>query len=277
MDILEKDMCVPTSRPASYLNALMPILKSHPNGYSSTPAAALLERPGATRGFKSTVPSQVMELNKLIAPYKLSSSMVHTRYGTELEHSVKALTTFLARPEVVAEPFNPMKLSNDLFAAKEVVRILHEQIRNALQEGDPRARWLSMAGLWPKVTPVTLLTELRTNSGVRFGTTVKETLVMFGLAITKYQRLLRIKDATDKGRRQQMLDESEHVGHTNWVPLEHVDWLILEIDGNILIRPEQVDVALATISPASRQNSVLQLLMGKGKTSCILRNLFTSI
>lgn len=103
-----------------------------------------------------------------------------------------------------------------------------------------------MAGLWPKVTPVTLLTELRSNSGVQFGATVKETLVTLGLAITKYRRLLRIKDAKDKDRHQQLLDESEHVGHTNWTPLEHIDWLILEIDGNILIRPEQVDRSVSS-------------------------------
>jgi hypothetical protein len=49
------------------------------------------------------------------------------------------------------------------------------------------------------------------------------------------------------------------------------DWLLLEIDGDILLRAEQVQVALATVSPQTNENSVLQLLMGKGKTSCILR------
>jgi hypothetical protein len=92
-----------------------------------------------------------------------------------------------------------------------------------------------------------------------------------GVATTKYQRLLRIKDAISKGRLQQMNDECDNAGHAKWSPGEHVDWLLLEIDGDILLRPEQIEVALATISPTSGQNSVLQLLMGKGKTSCILR------
>ena len=49
------------------------------------------------------------------------------------------------------------------------------------------------------------------------------------------------------------------------MPFENPDWLLLEIDGNILIRRDQVDVALATISPDSRSNSVLQMNMGQGE------------
>jgi len=271
-DVLEKNIAVSVNRSPYPRGAS--VLTSLPNGHSSMTHDTLSEKPGAVSGAKYAVPGRIKELNKLIAPYKLSSSMVHMRYGAELEHSFKALATFLAQPEATPEPFNPTRLSNEVYAAKEAPNVLLEQVRNALQKGDPSARWLSMAVLWPKMTPVTLLTELRTTSEVRFGASVKETLVALGLAITKYQRLLRIKDAIDKGRRQQLLVETGHVGHTNWRPLEHVDWLILEIDGNILIRPEQVDVAFATISPASRQNSVLQLLMGKGKTSCILRKFF---
>jgi hypothetical protein len=54
-------------------------------------------------------------------------------------------------------------------------------------------------------------------------------------------------------------------GHVNWKPIEHPGWLLLEIEANILIREDQVDVALATMSPVSRSNSVLQMNMGQGK------------
>jgi hypothetical protein len=93
----------------------------------------------------------------------------------------------------------------------------------------------------------------------------------FGLAISKLQHLLRIQDAQKRKKEQQERDEWTNVGHTTWNPLEYPDWLLLEIDGDILLREEQVQVALATIAPELGENSVLQLLMGKGKTSCILR------
>ena len=92
-----------------------------------------------------------------------------------------------------------------------------------------------------------------------------------GIAVTKLQQLLRIQDAQKRHKDQQQRDELANSGHTNWDPVEYPDWLLLEIDGDVMLREEQVQVALATIAPSSGGNSVLQLLMGKGKTSCILR------
>ncbi|KAK7420617.1 hypothetical protein QQZ08_010309 [Neonectria magnoliae] len=52
--------------------------------------------------------------------------------------------------------------------------------------------------------------------------------------------------------------------------MDYPEWLLLEIDNNLLIRPSQVNVAIAIISPASSSNSVLQMNMGQGKTLCIM-------
>jgi hypothetical protein len=239
------------------------ILMQLPNGHqTASQSSAYIHKP--------SVPNHVKELSKLVAPLRTSTSMVHRRYGAELEYSIKALSAYLNRPAASQEPFNPTKLSNDIYIARESFRNILEQIRHVLVRGDSRAKWLCAVGLWPRITPITLLTSLRTTSGVRLGSGVKEILVSLGLSITAYQRLLRLHDANQKNRLQQMLDERDNIGHTNWSPNEYVDWLLLEVEGNIMIRPEQVDVALATISPTSGQNSVLQLLMGKGKKSCIL-------
>jgi hypothetical protein len=62
-----------------------------------------------------------------------------------------------------------------------------------------------------------------------------------------------------------LLEEQKNSGYGNWQPLEHPDWLLLEINVNILIRPDQVDIALATIFSVFRSNSVLQMNMGQGK------------
>jgi hypothetical protein len=74
-----------------------------------------------------------------------------------------------------------------------------------------------------------------------------------------------MENALRKRNLQKLAEEQANAGHLNWQPSEHPDWLLLEIDANILIRPEQVDVAVATISPGSRSNSVLQMNMGQGK------------
>jgi hypothetical protein len=269
-EILSKEVAALRFGAADRKHATPHVLTSLANGYRKNGSDKTYSAISTDGMRKQTVPSQVRELSKIIAPFRLSNSMVHKRYGMELEHSIQALSDHLAKPDAIEEPFNPTKLSNDVYAARECSRVLLEQIRDALQNGDARAKWLNKVGLWPCMTPLALLTELRSTSGVSFGTGMKEALVELGLAITKYQRLLRLHDARQKNRQQQVIDERDNLGHTNWSPLEYVDWLLLEVESNIMIRPEQVDVALGTIAPSTHQNSVLQLLMGKGKTSCIL-------
>lgn len=48
------------------------------------------------------------------------------------------------------------------------------------------------------------------------------------------------------------------------------DWLLVELEGDLLIRPSQIDVALAIISPPSGANSVLQMNMGQGEQTIVL-------
>ncbi|CAF3941269.1 unnamed protein product [Rotaria sp. Silwood1] len=70
--------------------------------------------------------------------------------------------------------------------------------------------------------------------------------------------------------------ELSNTPHSNWIPSEHLPWLILELEMNITIREIQVDVARHMIQPpmstdkASLKNIVMQMNMGEGKTSVII-------
>ena len=77
---------------------------------------------------------------------------------------------------------------------------------------------------------------------------------------------MRIHNALYYGKVKNLQEELGNSGHENWNPLDWPDWLLLEIDSDILIRQEQVDVAHGIITPASMDNTVLQLNMGKGKS-----------
>jgi hypothetical protein len=226
--------------------------------------------PKAVRGTVNKPAVHVKELGDIMSAYRRSASSVKKRYGKELEDSIAALVEHMSTPKQTIGVFNATQLSNQIVASNAGFRDTIERIRDSLQHGDNRARWLRHAG-WPRLTAVTLLTELRSTSNVRFGKNTKDMLVNLGLAATQYQRFLRIHDALSSNRQQQLSDEKANPGHKNWKPEDNVDWLLLEIDSDLLLRPEQVDVAKATISPSSGENSVLQLLMGKGKTSCIMR------
>lgn len=191
------------------------------------------------RGKQKPVPDHVKELSRLIAPLASSLSLVHRRYGTELQQSIAALYDHLTEmdSEAAQEPFNPTQLGRDITNAKSFLKYLLNEICNSLQKDDNRAEWLIMAGIWPRMTLTSLLTSLRSTSGIAFGEGVKVALVKLGVAVTNYQRLLRIRDAANNNRTQQVNDERTNKGHTNWSPLEYADWLLLEIDSNILIRP----------------------------------------
>ncbi|KAK1982971.1 hypothetical protein LZ30DRAFT_780902 [Colletotrichum cereale] len=215
------------------------------------------------------------ELRQIVSSLANSKSMVRQRYAGDLERSLEA---FVARKSPSNAGGNPAPT----FVSKEVslsLMSIHRRflaIQAALEQPDEllsaqRVRWLKAGQLWPAVTTVTLLEQLRsTATPALFGSLVRETLIDFALAITSTQRDMRINHATMRGDAGRYLDEMANQGHSNWNPSEHPDWLLLEIEANLMIRPDQVDVALATISPASGTNSVLQMNMGQGKTSCII-------
>ncbi|KAJ4372947.1 hypothetical protein N0V83_003238 [Neocucurbitaria cava] len=218
---------------------------------------------------KRQVP-EIKLLQSLAARFEGTSSFVQSRYAKELKASINALQGYIRRREEATHRSRPRITKVEIDPSKETAMNVAKQVRESLSEHDPQARWLQKVDLWPKMTTIDLLSELRSTSGTTFGADTREALVTVGLAISKWQHLLRIQDAQKRCRQQQERDELANQGHTNWNPLSYPDWLLLEIDGDVLLREEQVQVALATISPESGENSVLQLLMGKGKTSCIL-------
>jgi len=214
----------------------------------------------------------IQELRGIVTRLCYSSSTLQQEYGLELTQSIDALVKHSNHARIMPHPNTPI-LQQDIASAQSSCHAMLNNITKSLEHSDSRAIWLKYAGLWPKVTRFSLLTELRSTSPALFGVGMKEAILDLGLAITTLQRLLRIQDALRRNKHQILQDELANAGHTNWSPIESLDWLLLEIDGNLLLRPEQVEVARATIAPSSGSNAVLQLLMGAGKTSCILRKL----
>nr|RBQ90595.1 hypothetical protein FVER53263_09945 [Fusarium verticillioides] len=88
-------------------------------------------------------------------------------------------------------------------------------------------------------------------------------MVEYGVLTTRLQRYLRIEDAILRRDDRWLEENFDTEGHSNWNPLKYPEWLLLEIDNNMLIRPIQFEVAHAIISPPSMSNSVLQMNMGQ--------------
>ncbi|KAF2623830.1 hypothetical protein BU25DRAFT_399960 [Macroventuria anomochaeta] len=242
-------------------------LNGTPNQHTKKPPPEA--RKPLTTSSSSRIP-EILKLRNIVSDFRNQTSFVYSRYADEMDASIDALQLHVKNQQKPTQLINRWIGNDDLRPAKYNVKMIVEEVSQGLATQDPQAKWLQLVDLWPKMTATDLLTELRSISGNTFGSGTKEALVSLGVAVTKLQQMLRIQDAQKKQKEQQRREECANRGHTNWDPFDYTDWLLLEIDGDIMLREEQVKVALATIAPASGENSVLQLLMGKGKTSCIL-------
>ncbi|RDL37029.1 Uncharacterized protein BP5553_04462 [Venustampulla echinocandica] len=213
---------------------------------------------------------EIDELNKIIDQVTRSKSAVRQQYGNDLKQSLDALRGLKNLVVDEGEVTDLTNLSEAILKARNHTKERLNWLQETFERDDSRVIWLQQGGLWPIITPVTVLENLRSISRCVFGDGMKELITAYALCITSLQRLIRIEDAQQKSQYQRMIEEQRNLGHTNWNPQDQPDWLLLEIDANMLIRPVQVDVTLATTSPYSGSNSVLQMNMGQGKTSCII-------
>jgi hypothetical protein len=231
----------------------------------SMPTSNLNPDNGRLQKLALALSPEIQELEAIIGIVAKSKSAVRRQYGEDLFQSLKALQRFMSSShERQLNSVNTARLAVEISQARLDIQNQLNQLQKAL-EREKSAHWLQQGGLWPSITPVTLLENLRSTSSCKFGYGIKNALLSYAQSITALQRLLRVEDAFQKGNMQRLIEEQENLGHSNWKPLDYPDWLLLEIDSNILIRPGQVDVALATISPDSGSNSVLQMNMGQGR------------
>lgn len=191
-----------------------------------------------------------------------SSSAVRQQYGTDLQESIEALGIFVDQDSIIPDrKFDPMRHQAEMVQAKTAMSNCLATITRALELNTVGTSWHQKGNLWPVVSPVTVLENLRSKQAKFLSETVRSDLVKYAISITSYQRLFRISDAHQKHNRNKVIEETSNRGHTNWNPNEYTDWLLLEIDSNLLLRPSQIDVAHATINPSSGNNSILQMNM----------------
>ncbi|KAI1412715.1 hypothetical protein F5Y13DRAFT_199582 [Hypoxylon sp. FL1857] len=213
------------------------------------------------------------ELEQIIGTFSESKSTITQKYADDLKGS---LTAFYARNSQATAVSTPSS-RNEYTASQlqEAVGRIFADIQSAIEQPNEsypknQVSWLQQGQLWPAITTVTLLEQLRSAAKRSFGSGMKERLLHFALGITSLQRQVRMQ-SYKRGREDARYEEERvNKGHSNWRIEEYPDWLLLEIESNLLIRETQVEVALAIITPDSRANSVLQLNMGQGKTSLII-------
>lgn len=159
-------------------------------------------------------------------------------------------------------------LENNLRLCKKRVNLVYQTICYFLQEENSITRRLACrAKMWPRLSTTSLLRHLAGESA-SLRDDWKGCLIEYGVAISNVQRAERLRSSI--GNDVELLNELSNPGHQDWDPLDHPEWLLLEIENNLLIRPVQAQVAREMISPSSCANSIMQLNMGEGKSSVIV-------
>ena len=206
------------------------------------------------------------KLNELLAGLsKLAIGEYEMKYIWDLKLSFDAFTQtkFNIPSELVKA-----ELQKHLDRAKHRVEAVYEKICSHLQAPILVGGLSSELTVLPRLSPSIILSQLASNISVDMGEDWKQALIYYGLAIAELQRAERmLASARSKA---ELSNEVLNTGHQNWDPAQYPDWLLLELENNILIRQEQVQIAKEMIQPSSGSNSIMQLNMGLSKSSVIV-------
>lgn len=217
-------------------------------------------------------PTSKDQLDSLLQEFQSRSSTgFQTSYADGLLESFKALHdqdqgTSTENLQTALESVNSecQKYLEDVFGA------ILQSLMPLGQTGELMAY---RAGLWPRISPMSLLQLLSGNGSIGLSLGWRHVLVSYGEAITMLQRSERLLSHAPGARGNSNSDfakEIENIGHQKWDPMQQSDWLLVEIENNFLVRPVQAEIASKMIAPPSDKNTVMQLFMGEGKTSVIV-------
>lgn len=202
---------------------------------------------------------EIGELDRIIETVAASDSAVRKAYAQSLKVSLEAYSSAGQKEVVGQATATAGQIEIILADARSAVDRKYNNLCMAFEAEEPRAQWLKAARLWPCTSTYCILETLRSISGCSFGVGMKAALVDYGIALSQLQRVLRMKDALQKITLTKVAAEQKNEGHGNWRPIDHPDWLLFELDANLLLRDQQVTVARATIRPESGSNALLQL------------------
>ncbi|TVY94359.1 hypothetical protein LAWI1_G000351 [Lachnellula willkommii] len=173
------------------------------------------------------------ELQAIIEHVVSSESNVRQQYGKDLTQSLKALGSLRSESKNQSIP-SAMTLADQISTAQKTVSQHFTRLSNSFEEGDSCAHWLRRGGLWPVITPISVLETLRSTLQVSFGTNMKESIVQYALSITKVQQLIRMEEALLNTNHQRLIEEQNNLPHSNWAPIDRKTSCIMPMAAAVL-------------------------------------------
>ncbi|KAH7882696.1 hypothetical protein F5I97DRAFT_1984083 [Phlebopus sp. FC_14] len=126
------------------------------------------------------------------------------------------------------------------------------------------------SGQWPRTAPQDLFRCLASTTPVALTAGWQDCIMSLVMLVLELQRARRLLLLAVSGHLEDFFKELENRGCESCERQSYPDWLLIQLEGNFLIRPVQASVAFEMISPGSCKNTALQLHMGEGKSSVIV-------
>ena len=193
------------------------------------------------------------------------------RYAVDLVKSSDSLRSYSSTDSKLSYSSKALQpiLEEHLQLCKNHLDDIYRLLCHCLQAEQSITRHLAFRSrMCPRLSSISLLQQLARDQIKHLPSDWKACLIKYGQAISALQRAERLLMCTGSG--PDLLNEIRNRGHQNWDPAQYPDWLLLEIENSISIRPAQVQIAREMISPSSGKNSIMQLNMGEGKSSVIV-------
>ncbi|KAK4182710.1 hypothetical protein QBC35DRAFT_546309 [Podospora australis] len=202
-------------------------------------------------------------------------------YINELRQSSLSVTTVNRRmnPCVTSEDLK-LRLDKHLCKCSDQRDAMFQAICTTLNEQHQSiAESISHSvGMFPRVTPVLLLRLLSADHWTDTSTDWRRCIANYGMSLAYIRRAERLVSMRDQ--HVDLLKELDNAGNHDddeGDPLKYPDYLLLEVEQGLLIRSVQHQIATKMITPPDRQNCVMQLNMGEGKSSVIAPIVATSL
>ncbi|KIV86455.1 hypothetical protein PV11_02066 [Exophiala sideris] len=214
------------------------------------------------------------ELQEMLDGLDQDSDPVVQGYAQTLLGSIEALKNKVAEVKTRFKIPTEEVLNSKATHVKDRISSLRNKCREHLQPRSDADRGLLMAQLWPEVNAMALLRLLSAQHRHQVSQAWLEVLLLFAREITALQRVERIQKYLATEDAFALQRELGNLAHAAWHVEEHPDWLLLEIQNNLLIRPVQIRVANEIMK---QHNGLVLLGMGEGKTSVILPMVVTAL
>jgi len=226
----------------------------------------------AGKDYKAAKSGDSLEL--LVRKIKSKARGFQMRYIEDLESSLQALKAYDASTNSNAQPILPgiQETRDHIIRCQTFMEILEDDIMYTLSPAEgTTAELVQRTGLGPRLTTKTLLRQLsRKLSADTHLRQWQNIFVSFAEAISAYQQALRLHHYACCQDLDAFMKEWGNRGRKGWNPSKHPEWLLFEIENNLLIRQVQAEIASEMLAPSFGCNTVMQLNMGEGKSSVIV-------